>query len=114
MASQATLLRAVFPPGLTMEQLAARAALKAPTAGATEVLRFLRHHLSKCVRPARERGGGSCAYKAVQPRVSLTGCPAHRVGLVRTMLCSTRQLQSRRKLAERWCGASSSLSQADH
>lgn len=45
--SQATLLRAVFPPGLTMEQLAARAALKPPTAGATEVLRYLRHHVNK-------------------------------------------------------------------
>eukprot|EP00198_Chlamydomonas_reinhardtii_P005214 XP_001694550.1 flagellar associated protein [Chlamydomonas reinhardtii] len=46
LSSQATLLRAMFPPGLSMEQLAAKASLKAPTAGATEVLRFLRHHVS--------------------------------------------------------------------
>ncbi len=47
LSSQATLLRAVFPPGLSTEQLSAKAALKAPTAGATEVLRFLRHHVNK-------------------------------------------------------------------
>lgn len=47
LASQAQLLRAIFPPGLSMEGLAARAALRAPTAGGAEVLRYLRVHISK-------------------------------------------------------------------
>lgn len=45
--SQAQLLRAVFPAGLTWEAMQQRAALKAPTAGGPEVLRFLRFHANK-------------------------------------------------------------------
>ncbi len=45
LCSQAALLAEVFPPGLSMEQLGAKAALRAATAGAPEVLRYLRHHV---------------------------------------------------------------------
>eukprot|EP00201_Polytomella_parva_P009145 CAMPEP_0175065838 /NCGR_PEP_ID=MMETSP0052_2-20121109/16165_1 /TAXON_ID=51329 ORGANISM="Polytomella parva, Strain SAG 63-3" /NCGR_SAMPLE_ID=MMETSP0052_2 /ASSEMBLY_ACC=CAM_ASM_000194 /LENGTH=440 /DNA_ID=CAMNT_0016332453 /DNA_START=92 /DNA_END=1411 /DNA_ORIENTATION=- len=47
MLSQAQLIRSVFPPGLTMDEFSTKASLKAPTAGGTEVLRFLRYHVQK-------------------------------------------------------------------
>ncbi|GFR47757.1 hypothetical protein Agub_g9522 [Astrephomene gubernaculifera] len=45
--SQAALLKAVFPPGLRMEEFAARAAQKPVQAGGPEVLRYLRHHVKQ-------------------------------------------------------------------
>lgn len=58
-ASQAQLLRAMFPPGLSMEALSKRASLRAPTAGGPQVIAFLRLHISKVVAEMQGLPGGT-------------------------------------------------------
>ena len=59
--NQAQLLRSVFPPGMSMSELTEKARQRSNTAGAPEVLNFLRNHLNKLVSELSGQPGAPLA-----------------------------------------------------
>lgn len=74
--NQAALIRAVFPTGLSMKQFQDKARQKVNTAGAPDILNFIRNHISKLQMELAGQPGDPAAALAAAPSAGVGASPS--------------------------------------